>query len=295
MVIESDWLDAIIGLPDQLFYNTGISTYFWIVTNRKRSERRGNVQLIDARELFVKMRKSLGDKRKFIDDAQIAEITRLYGAFEENEQVKILPNESFGYLRITVDRPLRLRYEVRDTTLPLIEASPAWLKSTESEQAALLTLLGELDGFSSTDRTEAARRLGVLAKPIEKAVWDAISVRDPHAPIMNDRTGAQVLDPALRDSENVPLPGPTGGFDADPTARLATPPYRDAVERHFNAEVVPYMPNASVSQAKTSIGYELPFTRIYYRYIPPRPLDTIDSEIARVTEKVQRALAGLEA
>ena len=106
-IIENDWLEAIVALPDQLFYNTGISTYFWIVTNRKAAERRGKVQLVDARELFVKMRKSLGEKRKEISAEQIDEITRLYGDFAESDRVKIFPNEAFGFLRITVERPLR--------------------------------------------------------------------------------------------------------------------------------------------------------------------------------------------
>ena len=108
-IIENDWLEAVVALPDQFFYNTGISTYFWIVTNRKSPERRGKVQLVDAREFWVKMRKSLGDKRKEISPEQINEITRLYGEFTESERVKIFPNESFGYQRITVERPLRLR------------------------------------------------------------------------------------------------------------------------------------------------------------------------------------------
>ncbi len=127
-IIENDWLEAVVALPDQLFYNTGISTYFWIVTNRKKPERRGKVQLVDARELFTKMRKSLGEKRKEISPDQIAEIVRLYGTFEEGERVKILPNESFGFLRITVERPLRLRYEVSEATLPAIEGSAGWSK-----------------------------------------------------------------------------------------------------------------------------------------------------------------------
>ncbi len=115
-IIENDWLEAVVALPDQLFYNTGISTYFWVVTNRKAPERRGKVQLVDAREYFVKMRKSLGEKRKEISAEQIEEITRLYGEFSEGEKVKIFPNEAFGFLRITVERPLRLRWEVTDET-----------------------------------------------------------------------------------------------------------------------------------------------------------------------------------
>ena len=116
-IIENDWLEAIIALPDQLFYNTGISTYIWLVSNRKAPERRGKVQLVDAREFFVKMRKSLGEKRKEISAEQIEVITRLYGEFAEGEEVKIFPNEAFGFLRITVERPLRLRWEVTDETI----------------------------------------------------------------------------------------------------------------------------------------------------------------------------------
>jgi type I restriction enzyme M protein len=287
-IIENDWLEGIVALPDQLFYNTGISTYFWIVTNRKRPERRGKVQLVDARELFVKMRKSLGDKRKLIDDAQIAEITRLYGAFEENERVKILPNEAFGYQRITVERPLRLRYEVTDVTLPQIEAAPAWTKLTEIEQADLRERLRALDGFSTTDPKEATRRLGSLPKMIEKAVWAAISVPDPEAPMVTDRKGVPAPDPDLRDNENVPLPGPTDGFDEDPTTRLATAPYREAVERYVSDEVLPYLPEAWVDHPKTKIGYEIPLTRQFYCYVPPRSLEEIDAEIRALEEDIQR-------
>ena len=111
-IIENDWLEAVVALPDNLFYNTGISTYFWIVTNRKSAERRGKVQLIDARDKFEKMRKALGEKRKQITDSQIAEITKLYSDFTEGPSVKIFDNESFGYLRITVERPLRVKWVI---------------------------------------------------------------------------------------------------------------------------------------------------------------------------------------
>jgi type I restriction enzyme M protein len=136
------------------------------------------VQLVDARELFVKMRKSLGNKRKEISAGQIAEITRLYGAFVENEQVKILPNESFGFQRITVERPLRLHWEVTEATLPAIETSAGWTKLTEPERLELVNRLAGLAGYSSIDRTAVARRIGPLSKAIEKAVWDALAVRD---------------------------------------------------------------------------------------------------------------------
>jgi type I restriction enzyme M protein len=290
-IIENDWLEGIVALPDQLFYNTGISTYFWIVTNRKRPERRGKVQLVDARESFVKMRKSLGNKRNEISPEQIAEITRLYGAFEENERVKILPNESFGYQRITVERPLRLRYEVGEGTLPAIEASTGWTKLTEPERVAFVDrLAGELEKLSTTDRNEVARRLGALPKAIEKAVWEASSVRDPEAPVITDRHGHPEPDPDLRDNENVPLPGPTERFDEDPTERLASAPYRTAVETYMAGEVLPYVPDAWVDHTKAKIGYETPLTRQFYRCVPPRPLAEIDAEIKALEEEISGLL-----
>ena len=288
-IIENDWLEGIVALPDQLFYNTPISTYFWIVTNRKRPERRGTVQLVDARECFVKTRKSLGEKRKEIDPRQIAEITRLYGDFEPNERVKILPSESFGYQRITVERPLRLRYGVM-AELPAIETSPGWAKLTEPERLVLVQLLERLAGFSSTDRTAAARALGPLPKAIEKAVWEAISVRDREAPGITDKKGHPEPDPVLRDNENVPLPGPTPGFEPYPTERLATSTYRSAVDAYMAAEVLPYVPDAWVDHSKTKVGYEIPLTREFYRYVPPRPLNEIDTEIGALEEEIQRLI-----
>ena len=140
-IIENDWLEAVVALPDQLFYNTGISTYFWVITNRKSRQRRGKVQLIDARESWTKMRKSLGNKRKQISDEQIEELTRLYGAFEEGSRCKIFPNESFGFMRITVERPLRLRWEINDDTLAAVAAATQVRKLSPEEQESLL---GEL-------------------------------------------------------------------------------------------------------------------------------------------------------
>jgi len=215
-IIENDWLEAVVALPDQLFYNTGISTYFWIVTNRKSPERRGKVQLVDARELWTKMRKSLGEKRKELSDDQITEIVRLYGEFKENDQVKILPNEAFGFLRITVDRPF-------------------------------------------DDQTDSQGR----PKP----------------------------DPSLRDNENVPLPGGKISFEPDTTERLGTPEFRKAIDDYMVAEVLPYVPDAWVDHSKTKIGYEIPLTRHFYTYEPPRPLEEIDAEIKALETQIQALLA----
>jgi len=215
-IIENDWLEAVVALPDQLFYNTGISTYFWIVTNRKAPERRGKVQLVDARELWTKMRKSLGEKRKQLSDEQIAEIVRLYGDFEESDQVKILPNEAFGFLRITVERPIQ----------------------------------GEVDA-----------------------------------------KGRPKPDPSLRDNENVPLPDARVSYEPDPTERLATLVYREAIDAYMEAEVVRYVSDAWVDHSKNKIGYEIPLTRLFFRYEPPRPLEEIDVQIKALETEIQALLA----
>jgi type I restriction enzyme M protein len=248
------------------------------------------VQLVDARELFTKMRKSLGNKRNEIGPEQISEITRLYGSFEENERVKIIPNPSFGFHRITVERPLRLRYEVTDATLPTVKTSSGWAKMTEPERLSFVGRLQALNGLVSTDKAEIARLLVPLPKAIEKAVWDALAVRDPNAPVITDREGHPVPDPDLRDNENVPLPGPVHRYEEDPTERLASPSYHAAVDAYMSAEVLPFVPDAWVDRDKTKIGYEIPLTRQFYRYIPPRPLVEIDAEIRAVEEEIQRLL-----
>lgn len=187
-IIENDWLEAVVALPDQLFYNTGISTYFWIVTNRKHRERRGRVQLVDARDLFVKMRKSLGEKRKQISDDQIDEIVRLYGDFTENDRVKILPNEAFGFMRITVERPLRIRWEVTDDTLAALGLDKRIAKLGGATQSVLRTELERWRGEVWFDVKVAATRvrallaaLGSNSKPLQTAVLDVLGVRDPDA------------------------------------------------------------------------------------------------------------------
>jgi type I restriction enzyme M protein len=278
-IIENDWLEAVVALPDQLFYNTGISTYFWVVTNRKNAARRGKVQLVDARELWVKMRKSLGEKRKQISDEQIDEITRLYGEFQEGERVKIFPNEAFGYQRITVERPLRLRYTAQGAAERL-EASKAYAKLNEAAKEKLAAAVSSLADLSTTDREEALAANGKLSSAEAKAVLEALAVRDPEAPALNEP------DPELRDYENVPLSPEPVRFEPDPSARLASEPYRRAVEEYMDAEVLSYVPDAWVDHGRTKIGYEIPLTRHFYRYEPPRPLKEIDAEIRVLEDEI---------
>jgi type I restriction enzyme M protein len=298
-IIENDWLEAVVALPDQLFYNTGISTYFWVVTNRKAPERRGKVQLVDAREYFEKMRKSLGEKRKQISEAQIEEITRLYGEFSENEKVKIFPNEAFGSLRITVERPQRLRWEVTDETITAVFAAKAIQKLAADTQMALRELLEDERGAGFArqrelvDTFKAAVGVLELRASAQKALWSGLAVRDENAPIVTDRNGNPEPDPELRDNENVPLPFVPVSFVEDPTERFATLEYRTAVDDYMRDEVLPYVPDAWADHDRTKIGYEIPLTRHFYKYVPPRPLEEIDAEIKALEDEIQRLLAGV--
>ena len=288
-IIENDWLEAVVALPDQLFYNTGISTYFWVVTNRKAPDRRGKVQLVDARELFVKMRKSLGEKRKMISDAQREEIVRRYGEFTEGERVKILPNEAFGFMRVTVERPLRIRHEITEETLAAAAAAKPLAKLGDEARDALVERL-RVGGLG--DVGEICKEAGLSAAQT-KAVRAALAVRDPDVEPVADRKGNPEPDPDLRDAENVPLPEGALSFEADPAERLASPAYRAAVDEYVEREVLPFVPDAWVDYSKTKIGYEIPLTRHFYRYVPPRPLEEIDAEIKALEEEIQALLTGV--
>ncbi|MFN8052874.1 MAG: class I SAM-dependent DNA methyltransferase [Acidimicrobiales bacterium] len=292
-IIENDWLEAVVALPDQLFYNTGISTYFWVVTNRKTPERRGKVQLVDARDLFTKMRKSLGEKRKQIADDQIAEITRLYGEFTESDRVKVFPNEAFGFMRITVERPLRIRWEITADTLDALHATKTWDRlpdATRTDVAAALDDLARQGPVDPKKITAALKPAGL--KPADsRAVFDALAVRDPDAAVVPDKKGNPEPDPDLRNNENVPLPAIAVTYEADPTARLATIEYRTAVNDYLTTEVHPYVPDAWTDHDKTKLGYEIPLTRHFYRYTPPRPLAEIDAEIKQLEAEIQALLA----
>lgn len=292
-IIENDWLETVVALPDQLFYNTGISTYFWIVTNRKSEERRGKIQLIDARESFEKMKKALGEKRKQISDAQIAEVTRLYADLTDGERVKILPNEAFGYMRVTVERPLRAEWT--PAAFPMMLAKPEaeqWMKDREGELAeALAKIAGSL---SSAKKAEAAIKKalpGLTAKEI-KALVSLVQVESDHT--VKDAKGNPEADASLRDNENVPLPAVPVTWVDDVSARLETDDYRTAVDEYMTTEVLPYVADAWVDYDKTKIGYEIPLTRHFYRYVPPRPLAEIDAEIKALETEIQNLLGGVE-
>lgn len=271
-IIENDWLEAIVAMPTELFYNTGIATYLWIVTNRKSQRRRGKVQLINAVSFFQKMRKSLGNKRNEISPAQIAEITRLYGDFEPGPYSKIFANEEFGYNRITVERPLRLNFTVTPERLARVkdEELRGKLRTT---LARLTDLVKNRDTF--TTRLKAALRAAdiTLSPTALKNVIAALSERDPTADICTDRQQQPESDPDLRDFENVPL--------------------TEKIEDYFEREVTPHVPDAWIDHDKTRKGYEIPFTRHFYEYSPLRPLEEIQAEILGLEAEIQQMLKGV--
>ena len=277
-ILEKDWLEGIVALPDQMFYNTGISTYVWILTNDKADEDRGTVKLIDARELGTKMRKSLGDKRKELTPAAIEEIARLYGGardeYVEDPRVKVLANEAFGFQRITVERPLRRRWEV---TADAVESKP---------YAAYARLVGQRFETEKALLSEVAE----LTTAQKKAFAKACAIADPEAPIVTGRSGKAEPDPDLRDQENVPLPAGWLALDEQEREKALV----TSAEAHLENEILPYVPDAWIDHTKTKLGFEIPFTRQFYVYTPPRPVEEIAREIKDLEAQIQQWMIGLD-
>ncbi len=258
-------------------------------------QRRGKVQLVDARDLWQKMRKSLGEKRKELSPEHIGEITKLYGAFEDGERVKILPNEAFGFLRVTVEQPLRRRWVISDDTLAALGASKAWVKwDTDRTPKDVFSALVGAEYATEKECRSAVAGAGVgsdVPAPVQKELVKLAAVPDPDAPVITKRNGDPEPDPDLRDQENVALPdGMHVRFEPDPSGRLASPEYVELAERHLKAEVHPYVSDAWIDHAKTKTGYEIPLTRHFYRYVPPRPLAEIDAEIKQLEAEIQELL-----
>jgi len=284
-LLESDYIEAIVALPTDIFFRTGIATYIWLLTNKKAKARKDKVQLIDATGLHSPMRKSEGNKRKFISDEQIAEIARLYGDFEEGENVRIVNYHDFGYRRIRVQRPLRMVVRVTEGSLRALQGSKAFSKLDEDDQAAWLALLRKHAGkthpyaWLDTLTTKASKAgLGKLSKPLAKAMQDAFGVRDPNAEIIRDDEGLPVPDKELEDFESVPL--------------------RQTIDAYMAAEVLPHVSDAWVDDKYTDerdgrtgkVGYEINFNRYFYKYLPPRDLHEIDAELKAVEVEIAALL-----
>ncbi len=298
-VLENDWLETIIALPDQMFFNTGISTYLWFLTNRKEAKRKGKVQLIDARSdaFFVKMRKSLGNKRHKIGDGtegtpnQIALISEIYSAAKESEYSKIFKTTDFAYRQITVERPLRLSFQASPEHIELLKNHKAFIalaegkKGDEAVQKKILELLTSFGSRMFSNREEFVGSLEHLLKaaelklkaPVKKAIIECLAERDESADICLSEDGKPESDSDLRDTENVP--------------------YGQSIDDYFDKEVKPYVPDAWINEGVRDekdgkigkVGYEIPFTRYFYKYVPPRPLEEIEADL----EKVENGLLGL--
>jgi len=295
-IIENDWLEAIIALPEQMFYNTGIGTYVWIVTNRKEKRRKGKIQLLDARESYIPMRRSLGDKRRKIGEGQdgepdqIGDIVKLYGRFTETDASKIFDNADFGYTRVTVERPLRLRYRLSQFDMNLFFEDKEVKKLGEDRGIEIAEVLGKLS--INAPFLDDAKFLSVLVKRLSfrmskgflKSLRATLGVTDASAEPVRDLspddlplTDSEALadrdilpDPALRDFENIPL--------------------KEDIDAYFRREVVPHTPDAWMDRSKDKVGYEINFNRHFYRYTPPRPLAEIDADLKQAEEEVLRLL-----
>lgn len=277
-IIENDWLESIVAMPEQLFYNTGIASYVWVLTNRKSEERQGRVQLIDAREQWVKMRKSLGEKRREISPQQIDEITRLHGAFEEGELVKVLPNEAFGYRTIIVDRPLRAYWTVGADTWEGVEEEKALAKLDAETRAAVAEALRAVAANRWKTASECAATLksvlgGAIENPstaILKALATRCIVRAPDLPEQRDAKGRIEWDPELRDTENVALV--------------------EDLDEFLEREVRPHVPDAHVAESEGKVGYEIAFTRLFFRYTAPRSSVEIKTDLREREKRIRDLL-----
>jgi type I restriction enzyme M protein len=316
-ILEHDLLEALIALPEQLFYNTGIATYVWVVTNRKALARKGKVQLIDATAFWVPMRKSLGDKRREIPLERSQDILRILADFKDGETRKatkdgkveevvvsrIFPTTHFGFRKITVERPLKLNFQASAERIARLEEERGFQALAQSKrkgaagakeqaegrvlQEVIRKLVRGLPSTPVKDRDEFERLLDAVARkagvkvpaPARKAVLSALSERDESAAICRDKDGHPESDPELRDTESVPL--------------------AERVEAFFEREVKPHVPDAWIDTSKRDprdgqvglVGYEINFNRYFYRYTPPRPLEEIEGEIRGIEQDILRMLA----
>ena len=279
-IIENDWLEAIVALPEGMFYNTGINTYIWIVTNRKEECRKGKIQLIDARDRWQPggsedSRRNLGDKRRHLSGKDIEDIVREYGSFAEGETCKLFDNSAFGYTRVTVERPLRLRYQMTDDAkAQFAEKFPELADDID----AIDKSIGRKphadwnDAWANVSKLLAAR--GVRWKaPAQKHFRACFTERDPDAvPVRaTGRSERYEADPELRDFENIPL--------------------CDDIDAFFEREVRPHWPDAWMERSKDKVGYEINFNRVFYKFQPPRSVTEIDRDLKTAEQQIFDLLA----
>ena len=323
-IIENDWLEAIVALPDQLFYNTGIFTYVWVLTNRKAPRRAGKVQLIDGRQFFVKMRKSLGNKRNEISQGQIGDLTRIHGNFQDGETrdltdedpvthqprtrprvvSKVFANEDFGYRKVTVERPLRLNFAATPERIARIEDERAFQNIARSKKRP--GPAHDADVAEGRARQEAIR--GLLRQLAQATGGEMLREREVFTAELNDacraaglRLSASERKTVLsalseRDPEAAVCRNRRGEPEPDPELRdTETVPLREDVDEYMVREVLPHMRDAWVDASKTRIGYEIPLNRHFYVYEQPRPLDAIKSDLRELEREIAALLSEVTA
>ena len=296
-IIENDYLETLIALPGELFFNTGIKTYIWILSNEKTSERQGKIQLIDATEEYSKIRKSLGNKRNTITEKHIKNIKEYYNTFKETDKIKIFDNEDFGYTKVVVERPLQRNYQVTEERLDNLYSIPAFKKLTESKnknpeeklkeeeqgkqkQQEIIESLKTIgnnrytnwDEFE-TEVTDAVEKFDFIKSAMIKQIILKLSEYDETAEIVVDKKGKPKSDTELRDTEKIPL--------------------KKDINEYFQEEVTPYYKKAWMDRKKDKIGYEINFTQYFYTYTPPRPLEEIEKDIEQITHEIRELIGDM--
>ena len=325
-IIEHDWLEAIIALPEQMFYNTGIGTYVWVVSNRKSMPRRGRIQLIDARARWTPMKRSLGDKRRFLDEEAIGTVTREHGAFEPSETSKLFDNADFGYRRITVQRPLRLKFGMtQEGKEQFLDVCPELLDAVLAMEAAF----GPDPDFDWNAVWVKAQRIvkesdndwlkGAKGTAQKKIFRDCFTETDPDAAPVIAKHGKREQAVRWTDLPNQTLPDGMSIDDLDPlfgvypdkdgkkqTEYEPDPrlkdfeniPLKEDIVSYFLREVQPYVNDAWIDRKAGDeqdggigkVGYEINFNREFFKYQPPRPLAEIDAELEAVESRIMGML-----
>jgi type I restriction enzyme M protein len=327
-IIERDQLEAIIALPEQMFYNTGIGTFVWVVTNRKQAHRRGKIQLIDARKRESKMKRSLGDKRHFLDQAAIDTITREHGAFEDSPTSRLFDNDDFGYRRISVLRPLRLRFEITpearerflDTCPELFDALQMveevfgsepqryWNDTWEEVQGLFKRLPRGIEGWAKGAKGTAQKKIfrecftsvDPEAAPVIAKYHKTLSLR-PDDLFPNQALPEDLSQEQLHTLLGLHADGQGGyiEYEADSNLKDAESiPLKEDIISYMQREVLPYVADAWIDRETVDetdggigkVGYEINFNRVFFQYQPPRPLEEIDAELAGVEQRILELL-----
>ena len=331
-IIENDWLEAVVALPDQLFYNTGISTYIWVLTNRKESRRKGRVQLIDARRFFVKMPKSLGNKRNKLGDPvdrtsepdQIGEVTRIFGNFEDGETrgfteedpitresvektrvvSRVFDNAEFGFHKITVERPLRLNFQATAERTARLETERGFVKLATSNKKNEVARLAEIEAGEQRQATirkllaDFAARLDDTLHKDRKAFLTDLREVDRAAKVRLTAPELKVVLSALGERDETAQICRDRNGNPEPDTELRdteSVPLKESIQAYFEREVLPHVPDAWIDESKTKVGYEIPLNRHFYQYEPPRPLEVIEADIKTLERDILDLLADVTA